>query len=53
MTIQMFDYSGGTGTYPLGTGEYDILCFLGSCKLPIIASAFHTVVTKTVFEKIF
>ncbi len=30
MTIQMFDFPGSTGTYPLGNGEYDILCFYTS-----------------------
>ncbi len=27
MTIQIFDFPGGTGIYPLGTGEYDDICF--------------------------
>ena len=30
MTIQMFDYPGGTGSFPLGTGEYEAVCFYTS-----------------------
>lgn len=30
ITIQMFDFPGGTGIYPLGTGEYDVFCFYTS-----------------------